>query len=445
MALHRNICYVGTLGAIFRRSLPFVFLIACAAEPPTQPPTQIEMQQTPPALDREVTAVSSTLPADGNRFAAGQGKLTELEPLDIELDGVPEWLTAVPHQNGILWVALLEDGQAQAFHVVDGSATSAAITPSVLPAGMPPLLAVVDGTPQLVLPSGDYSPLTNPVLFNSGRDLAYIDTSGNLIIEQGDTVTTLPINAQPDARILHDEQGRLLINSDPTDQYAHGIMGDRLEAKTLTLVATQPEPSVIRKIPITDGWVMESIAPIWADFDGDGNREIVVTRANAAQGAQIVLLDELGNLLAEGPAIGNGNRWRHQLALAPFAPDGMLELVEVRTPHIGGPTRFYQWEGGDLTAVTHTTGYTSHPIGSRNLDMAVAGHFDSSGNITLIVPTQVRDALGGIQHTANGAEVVWQLPLTGWLMTNIAAPALPDGTLALGVGLDNETLRIWQP
>jgi hypothetical protein len=190
---------------------------------------------------------------------------------------------------------------------------------------------------------------------------------------------------------------------------------------------------------------MESIAPIWADFNGDGTREIAVTRSNAQQGAQLILLNESGQLLATGPAIGSGNRWRHQLAIAPFAPDGTLELVEVRTPHIGGPTNFYQWQGETLAIVTEARGYTSHTIGSRNLDMAVAGRFDRSGNVTLILPTQSRDGLGGIQHKAAGAELVWSLLLNGRLATNIAAITLPNGELALGVGQDNATLRIWQP
>ena len=183
---------------------------------------------------------------------------------------------------------------------------------------MPPLLSLVDGQAEIVLPDGDFSPQTHPIFINEARDMAYIDSAGNLIVQQGDETRMLPVNAQPDARILMDENGRLLLNTDPTDEYGHGIMGDALEAGSLTLVATQPELEIIRVIPAPTGYVLEGIAPIWADLNGDGTREIIVTRSNATEGAQIVLLDEMGELLATGPAIGQGGRWRHQLSVAPF-------------------------------------------------------------------------------------------------------------------------------
>ena len=127
---------------------------------------------------------------------------------------------------------------------------------------------------------------------------------------------------------------------------------------------------------------MEGIAPIWVDLNEDGERAIIVTRSNADSGAQIVVLDELGNLIATGPAIGRGGRWRHQLSAGPFGPNGELELVDVLTPHIGGPTEFYQWKNNELVVVTSASGYTSHVIGSRNLDMTAAGQFDESERLT---------------------------------------------------------------
>jgi hypothetical protein len=172
--------------------------------------------------------------------------------------------------------------------------------------------------------------------------MAYIDAGGNLVIQQKGIPVVLLVKAQPDPRILVDENGRLLLYSDPTDEYGHGIMGDKLEASSLTLVATQPEPQIMRVIPASAGYVLEGIAPIWIDLDADGQREIVVTRSNAIDGAQLMLLNEMGGLIAAGPAIGQGGRWRHQLSAGPFGPDGEIELVDVLTPHIGGPLEFFQ-------------------------------------------------------------------------------------------------------
>ena len=52
--------------------------------------------------------------------------------------------------------------------------------------------------------------------------------------------------------------------------------------------------------------VIENLAPIWTDLDGDGNREIILTQSNTAEGAKIVVYTEDGKILAVGPPIGKG-------------------------------------------------------------------------------------------------------------------------------------------
>jgi hypothetical protein len=383
--------------------------------------------------------------ADGNRVVAGAGNLPQRAPLDIALSGEPAWITALPYEDGVLWTAVLTDGATQAFSVADRQVTEVFIEPQRLPAGMPPLLVVQEGDPRFVVPAADFSAITHPVLINDEGDIAYISGTGDLLIEQAGSLATLPINALPDARILVDEAGRLLLLTDPTTDYGHGVLGDEIEAAGITLVETDPVPRVANKILVDEPYVIEGIAPLWADLDGDGRREIIVTRTNEAAGAQIVAYAEDGALLATGPAIGRGYRWRHQLAVAPFGPNGEIEIVDVLTPHIGGTVEFYRWAGDTLAIDASANGYTSHVIGTRNLDMAVAGDFDGSGQLSLLLPNQARTELGGIQHRPQGATVAWTLPADGTVVTNLAATALADGTLAVGVGRQDGILRIWQP
>jgi hypothetical protein len=395
--------------------------------------------------DAESVAGRTYHQADGNRLVDGIGHLPQLEPLDIPLSGEPAWISALPYEDGVLWTAVLADGAAQAFTVVDRQVTEASIEPQSLPAGMPPLLVVKEGEPRFVAPAADFSPMTHPVLINDEGDIAYISETGDLLIEQAGSLATLPVNALPDARILVDEAGRLLLLTDPTTAYRHGVLGDEIEAASITLIETRPIPRVANKILVGEPYVIEGIAPLWADLDGDGRREIIVTRTSDDSGAQIVAYAEDGSLLATGPAIGRGYRWRHQLAVAPFGPNGEIELVDVLTPHIGGTVEFYRLDGDTLTIDTSVNGYTSHVIGTRNLDMAVAGDFDGSGQLLLLLPNQARTELGGIQHRPQGATVAWTLPVEGTVATNLAATALADGTLAVGAGRQDGVLRIWQP
>ena len=272
---------------------------------------------------------------DGNRFVSGQGALPNTEPLDIPLSGSPRWVVAALIDEGSVWAVVLSDGRVQAFGIFEGELTPVTITPDRLPPGTPPLLAINEsGKARLanVLDIGASS-LTRPTFLNRRKgQLAYIESSGALVIQSELITTRLSVNALPDARIL----------TDPTGHYAHGVLEDAVEAASITMVETRPIPRVALKITTPDSAVVEGVAPIWADLTGDGAREIIVTLSEAKQSAQIAAFSETGQQIATGPAIGRGFRWRHQLAVAPFGIGSDLDLVSVRTPHIGGTVEFFQ-------------------------------------------------------------------------------------------------------
>lgn len=79
----------------------------------------------------------------------------------------------------------------------------------------------------------------------------------------------------------------------------------------------------------------------------------------------------------------------------------------------------------------------------RNLDMALAGDLDGDGSVELLLPDQTLTKLGGIRRTAEGAEVNWTIPIGGRATTNIAAVTTADGSLIIGVGRQDDVLRIW--
>jgi len=381
--------------------------------------------------------------ADGNRVVAGQGRLPESAPQDIVLAGRPAWLTAAPLTDGSVWVAVLDDGRVQAFRLIGQIATSIPIQPAHLPVGAPPLLVVEADQPRLLTAPADASPLAPPELLSDGR-MAYISKDGDLVLWDGAELARFTVAALPDARILIDEADRLLLLTDPTDRYDHGILGDAIEASRVTLIETTPTPRIAATMVIPAPQVIENIAPLWADLNGDGEREIIVTVSDNAQGAQVRVFTEEGSDMAAGPAIGRGHRWRHQLAVTSFGPNGEMELVEVLTPHIGGVAQFYQLVDGALNVVAGISGYTSHQIGSRNLDMAVAGDFDGDGAVELLLANDAFRSLGAIRRTAEGAEIAWTLPMGGAkIATNLAVVAVGDRIIAVGVGREDGILRIW--
>ena len=385
---------------------------------------------------------------DGNRFIEGTGSLPNGTSIEITLEGTPLWVVAVPYEGSSLWAVILDDGRVQGFNINTQSVKTAQITPGQLNPESPPLIFIEDGIPKLVaVSSPDQSLSTHPIYLPSQDLYTFINNDGSLslIDKSNQIIATLDINALPDARILSDDADRLLLLSGPTSKYDHGVLGDEIEATSITLTETFPDIRVVSVIQVPDGQVIEGIAPIWTDLNNDGNREIIVTLSDGINGAQLVVYSEDGERLALGDAIGIGYRWRHQIAVAPFGPNGEMEIVDVLTPHIGGVVEFFQTDGNRLLKVAQIGGYTSHVIGSRNLDMAIAGDFDGDGLIELLLPNQSRNELGAIQRTFDGADVAWKLPIEGQMSTNLGAVTLDNGTIIIGVGRSDNILKIWLP
>lgn len=408
-------------------------------------PTVTPLSATPEALPA-VTYGYTYVRADGNRLARGRGALPAAEPLDIALAGVPRWIVAAPSGSGSIWVAVLEDGRVQAFRVIDRQVEPIAIQPEQIAPETPPLLIVDGDTPALLIaPPAQAAPLTHAVPLNDTGRMAFIEMSGDLVLWDSGEEARFAVGALPDARILVDEQARLLLLTGATTRYDHGVLGDAVEASSITLIETNPTPRVASIISIPAPAVVEGIAPIWADLTGDEAREIIVTISDAAQGAQVVVFDEAGERLFAGPAAGQNHRWRHQIAVAPFGPQGELELADVLTPHLGGITEFYRAADGALQVVAQARGYTAHRIGSRNLDSALAGDLEGDGTTELLVPNQGMTELGALRHTADGVAVLWTLPIGGELRANLATATLPGNRLAVGVGRADGVLRLWLP
>jgi hypothetical protein len=383
----------------------------------------------------------------GNRWVKGTGTQPDHQMLDLTLDGTPVWLVAAPLEEGSIWFVTLEDGSSQGYFILGDQVQILETDFLKLQPDMPPILSVRHGQASLIsIPVPDLSPNTHIAPIPGFPDhFAYISTDGDVGIWDGSTSQLFQVDAPLDARILSDESGRLLLLGGATDRYGHGVLGDRIESSRIVLIGTNPVFKIEMQIEIPEPAVIEGIAPIWADMNEDGEREIIVTLSDEKNGARIAAFSEDGSLLAQGPAIGQGYRWRHPLVVAPFGPEGQSELAVVRTPHIGGIVEFYRFEGDSLNIVAQIPGFSTHTIGSRNLDNALAGDFDGDGNIELMVPNQAHNRLEAIRRTGNAAEVVWSLPFGSVHTTNLVGVNLSSGEIILGVGTQDNILRLWIP
>ena len=383
---------------------------------------------------------------DGNRVTQGvPTDMNSTAPLDIPLNGSPVWLVSETFENGVLWVAVLEDGTVRANKLSNGLFSERKIHPAKLPPGMPPLLIGSGNTLRCWEPPADASDKTHGIAFGDGESVAYIDVDGNLVVPGLSGAKRLPVAALPDARILRDNRQRLLMLTDPTTRYLHGVLGDTTEAASFTIVDTQGDPTVVAKVSVGDTAVIEGTSLIWVDVNGDGHREIVATVSASGLGARLRIYRESGEILAEGPSIGRSFRWRNQAAFFQDPHSGKTFLTDVLTPHIGGTLEFFEWDGAKLTLAGSHFGVTSHRIGSRNLDWAIVGPIGLRERFVMVQPNDARTHLVAVGMEDEAAVHHWNLPLSGEIRSNLSSANTPSGGVALGVGTSGNRLRIWQP
>ena len=387
----------------------------------------------------------------GNRLTEGVADLPEAEVVEAELEGTPLWVAGAATSGGTAWVAVLEDGRAEAFRLSASGLEPAEISPRRLPPGAPPLLAVRGGDLELVT-AEDASPLTHPVpLSADGGEpggLLVVGEDGALSVRRDGERLGVPEApaALPDARITRGPEGDLAVLTGPTGRYAHGVLGDGLEAETLTVLRpTRDGVRVSSSFPAESGGVFEAVAPLW--FERSGEELLAVTESANGLGTRVSVYRPFGELVEAGPFIGEGMKWRHLTAAAPFGPDGETELSATLTPHMDSAAQFYEAEDGGLDVIAGVPGYTSHRIYSRNLDAAIAGDLDADGETELLLPDPSYTSLGGLARTSDtpeGARTEWRLPLGGELSTNLASATGPDGRAAVAAGRSDGVLRIWR-
>lgn len=440
--------------------LSIVFLTGCGVEENSLVITETKQpEQVQTSLENEVVSPTDTetnpLPItpihqlavtynrlDGNRIVAGKGGLSSL-PVEVTLLGMPEWIVGIALEDKIVLYVVLVDGNVQAFELESNLAIQE-ITANIstLQPGNPPVLATDGNTAFLIEPPEDIFPFTHPVLQENGS-LVYIDDKGDLIWTNAGTTSQFKVNALPDARILMDELGRLLFLSNPTSDYPHGVLGDALEARSITLIDPNSIPVSIKEFQIDPADVIEGIAPLWVDLDGDGVREIIVTQSNIHVGARIVVYNQEGEVIAQSDPIGLGFRWLHLIAAAQIVNDDTLDLVVVRTPHIGGVLEIYELTEGKLEISTSLKGYSSHQIGSRNLDASLVTDVNADGIPDIVLPDQSQQNLSALQITDAELTEIWRVPLNGKLTTNLMGLYSPRSGLVLGAGNEGNKLLLW--
>ncbi len=375
-------------------------------------------------------------PASGNRWHPGVADLPGGR-VELATDHPVAWLLAAPlarawegaaagaSAGATLWVGGDGRGAVSAFAVArtaDGALEAVALDAGRLgdPGDAPTLVVGDDGAWRFT--DRRDAAAGAPVRWLDGRRVV---VAGDEARVDGQALSPTPL---PDAVAVVAADGRIALPVGPTTAYGHAVLGDGVEARGIAVL--RGEDVVVVEAP--DGAVHEQRGALWADLDGDGADDLLVTRSDPVAGARLVALttDDLARRVL-GPPVGTGNRWRHVVAVAPV--EGVPHVVEVVTPHLARTLRVSRVEGDELVATLEVdTDLVTHTIGSRDLDRAAVLDADGDGVPDLLAPT------------TDGGLGAWALDGSGWSavalddaptsnLVVVPVPGVP-GRLDVGIG-----------
>ncbi len=429
-------------------------LAASCGAPQNQRVSTPAVSSAPPdsqPLDIPVPVVVSSFATtaghgSGNRLFMGRASLLQ-GPIEVPLQSAAEWVVGIAIDGVVTWVVADADGRLAGYREESGEVDVQELDVSELPPGMPPSLSARGGDVRV------FDPVRAATDLPDGQSVAplagHVEVAGVpvLVLADGSLVvagTRVPgVVALTDTRIVVSDRGLLALLTDPTEDLMHAVLGDATEASTVTIV----DPAALEVVGVLaapNGAVFEALSPMWADIDGDGEQEILVTASTRAEGARLVVYDIDGTVLGESAAIGIGNRWLNQLGVGPVGPSGEIEVVEVKTPHIGGIVQWYRMEDETLRRQAAASGYSTHGIFSRNLDEGLIVDADGDGRLEVLVPTQDDRSLVALRRVDDGVEVAVSIDLGADLSSNVAAVSREDGTISLTVSTDDRRLLIWR-
>ena len=231
----------------------------------------------------------------------------------------------------------------------------------------------------------------------------------------------------------------------PTKRYAHGILGDAIEAGELTVEIDTGE-TLTYTLP--DNQVFEDRTPRLVDLDGFGQTEIITILSDINEGGSIAVFGVRKGkleLVAQTPYIGHSNRWLNIAGIDDFDGDGKTQIAAVWTPHIGGTLKYWTWSKGKLSLSGEARGFSNHFIGSREQDLSTVNDFNGNGVSDLALPSADRKSVRimTFRGSARGKKTLEEF-------ARISLPArvdkamssrFEDGKIIITVGLEDGSVH----
>lgn len=183
-----------------------------------------------------------------------------------------------------------------------------------------------------------------------------------------------------------------------TIEYAHGILGDAVEAEGLVVRVSDGVTATCHIVDAGANRVFEDTSPRLVDLDNDGHNEVIVVATHRDKGARLEIYggatnDQPLRLLAATPYIGRTHRWLAPIGAADLDGDGTVEIAYIDRPHLAKTLRIWRYESGSLTEVASVPGFSNHKIGWPDIP---GGIRTCAGRPEIIVATADWSAIAAV-------------------------------------------------
>jgi hypothetical protein len=224
-----------------------------------------------------------------------------------------------------------------------------------------------------------------------------------------------------------------------TDRYAHGALGDAIEASVLV---AEDVFGTRYQLELDPSDVFEDLTPRIVDIDDDGRNEIITIHTSLRSGASVAVYGLSGSRLiqrAATPPIGRPNRWLNIAGIADFTGDGQLNIAVVKTPHIGGRLEILAWDRNTLKVLSSAEGFSNHAFGSTEMGLSAIASVDGDRIPDLILPDAERKSLRMVTAAGGWIRDIANVPLPSEAVTAIGT-LTGSGRPAFVVGLGDGSL-----
>ena len=385
------------------RRLIAVLVLAYSATLPA--PIDAQSRELPPS------PIQSDRQLDGNRLLSAPLPLGSMLNQRISVDKVVIWVAGYFQGGSPGWIVQFEDGSLARVSIRNGQ----------------PVVTTLGAD------RSDGLPLS----------LSWSDERGEWAPNRSGSLPSALVSREagellPDGNIAAGRDQVVAFLTDPTESYPHGVLGDRLEAGSITILSNRPARTIVLA-----PHVAEERGVLLYDLTGDGSQDIITTLADRNGGAFVAAFSSAGEPVAAGPSIGRGFRWRHLIGAGPIGPSGESLLAVVRTPHIGGVLEYYD---SSLSIVASAPGYSSHQIGSRSLGDAWIVDTDGDLRWEVLLPVQDRRRMEALTLGPAGVARVWSYDLGARLSSNLgmADPETDRGLWSMAPVDATTTASRWQ-